>query len=303
MIKLIKPFLLFFLLLIATINPAAAETITLAWDPSPSPNISGYNVFYQENTSEFPFNGTSLPEGASPIAVDGPNSTSLEINFPDDGSIYYFAVTAVNDAGLESSFSNIVSTEWIPLLLAPTDSATVDTTVTFAWDLPPESYNVSFDLYYGTDPNLDPNAMAIIAPGTFSSNWPQFQLNVAIPLAILLSLLLAISSGRTKRLWHPVRVGLCVGIIVLQASCGGGGGGDDAAISPSTEVSSAVVPSEVAPEPSAAQFTEVVYDIYGTEYQITDLLPNTQYYWKIIAVDNWGFTYESIVQTFTTLND
>jgi hypothetical protein len=59
----------------------------------------------------------------------------------------------------------------------------------------------------------------------------------------------------------------------------------------------------VAPEPSTAQFTEVVPDIYGTEYQITDLQPDTQYYWKIVAVDNWGNTYESITQEFTTISN
>ena len=231
---------------------------------------------------------------------DGPNSTSQTLNLPDDGSIYYFTITAVSDAGQESSFSNIVATEWIPLLLAPTNSAAVDSAVTFVWNQPPANFKpstsiVSFDLIYGTDPNLDENAMAVTAPGTFNSNWPQFKFNVAVPLAILLFLLMAIRTGRVKRFWHPVRIGFCIGIFVLQASCGGGGGGD-------SEIPSTSVPDTIAPAPSPL-FTDVVTDINSTEYQITDLQPNTQYYWKVVAVDNWGITYESIVQRFTTVGN
>ena len=314
MIKLIKPFLLLLLLLAATAIPAAAKTITLAWDPSPSPGIAGYNLYYQENTSAFPFNGTSLPEGASPILLDGPNSTSQTLNLPDDGSIYYFTITAVSDAGQESSFSNIVATEWIPLLLAPTNSAAVGTAASFVWNQPPVNFKpstsiVSFDLIYGTDPNLDENAMAVVSPGTFNSNWPQFKFNVAVPLAILLFLLMAIRTGRVKRFWHPVRIGFCIGIFVLQASCGGGGGGDSEIPStsvpdtsvPDTSVPDTSVPDTIAPAPSPL-FTDVVTDIYATEYQITDLQPNTQYYWKVVAVDNFGITYESIAQKFATLS-
>ena len=50
-------------------------------------------------------------------------------------------------------------------------------------------------------------------------------------------------------------------------------------------------------------FTDVIYDINSTEYEINDLLPNTQYYWKVIAVDNFGVTYESVTQSFRTLAD
>ena len=303
MLNLIKSFLLLLLLLIATAIPAAAKTVTLDWVPSPSAGIDSYKVYYRTDTPTFPFNGTSLSEGASPIVVDG-STTSLAVDLPEDGSVYYFTITATNSTSSESSFSNIVASEWIPYLLAPTDNAAIRTAVTFVWDRPPSDYNVSFDLYYGTDPNLDPNAMAGTAPTTFNSNWPQFKLNVVVPLAILLSLLLAISSVRTKRLWRPVRVGFCIGVFVLQASCGGGGGGDDAAISPSPEVlPSEGAPSEVAPVPPPTPFTNVVPYIYGTEYQITALQPDTKYYWKVVAVDNWGNPYESLTYTFTTLSN
>ena len=164
----------------------------------------------------------------------------------------------------------------------------------FSWGLPPSSYTVSFDLLYGTDPSLEATTTSS-APGPFNFNWPQ---NITILLAILLSWPMIIIANRKKRMWQQIRVGLCLGIFVLQASCGGGGGGgsDDVEFSPDTST-----PGIVSPDPNAIPFTTVVIDILDTEYQITDLQPETQYYWKVIAVDNWGNPYESLTQSFTTL--
>jgi hypothetical protein len=316
------------LFLLGTVNISFAKDITLVWDPSPSPNIAGYNVYYQVNTSSFPFNGTELSEGASPINVGGPETSSLTINLPEDDNIYYFTVSAVNDAGLESSISNIAATEWIPALLAPAENATVDSAATFVWNQPPVNFKpstsiVSFDLIYGTDPNLNENAMAFTAPNFFNTDWPQPGFNVVTSLTIMLFLLMAIR----KSVWRPVRIGICIGVFVLQASCGGGGGGgdsDESEIMPNTSapvtsapvtsapvtsdpvtsdpVTSDPVTSDPVTDPSSL-FTNVITDIYATEYEVTDLQPSTQYYWKIIAVDNWGVTYESITQNFTTQSD
>ena len=109
-------------------------------------------------------------------------------------------------------------------------------------------------------------------------------------MLILLALLTLIRLDRTKRTWRPVRIGLFIGIIALQASCGGGGGDNE------------ILPSTSVPSTNAIPFTNVVTDIYDTEYQVDDLLPGTQYYWKIVADDNWGNTYESLTQSFRTLD-
>ena len=215
MTKSNKSLLLFLLLLIATAIPLSAKAATLTWDPSPSTEVIGYKVYYRVNTATFPFNGTSLSEGASPIAV---TKNYLTIDFPNDGNIYYFAVTAVSSTGLESSFSDIAASEWIPYLITPTNNAAVNTVVNFAWEPHPSGDYYSFDLYYSTDPNFNTSTTAFTAPRTFSSNWPPFTLNTSITFAVLLSLLLAmISTGRVKRLWHPVRVGVCIGVFVIQA--------------------------------------------------------------------------------------
>jgi hypothetical protein len=97
---------------------------------------------------------------------------------------------------------------------------------------------------------------------------------------------MAIRSGRVKRVWSPVRIGLCIGIFVIQASCGGGGGGDTIGATP--------------PATTEPQFTSVVTGISTTAYQATDLQPDSTYYWKIVAVDSQGYPYESLTQSFTT---
>ena len=98
--KLVKPCLLCLLVLISTAMPVSAETVTLLWDPSPSFGIAGYNIYYRTNTPNFPFKGTSLSEGASPVVVNSSVPPSLVIDLPEDGDIYYFTVTAFNSNGL-----------------------------------------------------------------------------------------------------------------------------------------------------------------------------------------------------------
>jgi hypothetical protein len=285
--KTVKPYLLCLLLLIATAMPVSAKTATLIWDPSPSFGTAGYNIYYRTYTPTFPFKGTSLSEGASPVVVNGSAVTSLVIELPEDGDIYYFTATAFNYNGLESRFSNIVASEWIPILLAPINNAIVDTVVTFKWDRPPTNYKpstsiVSFDLLYGTNPNSDDSAMAVSAPKTFDPKWAQFKLSIVLPLAVLLFLLMAIRHGFVKRFWQPVCIGFCIGLFSMQASCGGGGGSDDAEISAGTNI---------------------VTDIVATEYQITDLQADTRYYWKIVAIDNLGRHIVSLTQGFTTFGN
>jgi hypothetical protein len=270
--------------------PVAAKIATLVWDQNNESEVAGYNVYYKNNSPDFPFNGTNLSEGPSPIIVDGSANTSLSLNLPEDGNVYYFTASAIDYNGYESSFSNIVASEWIPSLHAPINNALTGTVVTFEWDQPPKNYKpstsiVSFKLVYGTDPNIDANAMAASVTNSSSSNRAQVQLSLAVSLAILLSYLIAVRYGFVKRIRHSVCVGIGIGILVLQAcfGCGGGDvGGDDGEISLSTNI---------------------ISDIYDTEYQIVDLQPDTRYYWKVVAVDNFGKRIVSLTQGFTTFGN
>jgi fibronectin type 3 domain-containing protein len=77
----------------AEVPPRFPCSLTLAWDPSDDPNVIGYRV-YEGRASEV---YTSV--------VDTSNSTTVVISNLDPGATYYFAVTAYDNAGLESQYS------------------------------------------------------------------------------------------------------------------------------------------------------------------------------------------------------
>lgn len=86
-----------------------AKDVTLAWDPNPaSDNVEYYRIYYDDDTSGPPYDGTGLNlDGinvASGFPLDG--GTTVKISGLNDNKIYYFAVTAVDGDGLESDYSN-----------------------------------------------------------------------------------------------------------------------------------------------------------------------------------------------------
>ena len=85
---------MFFLLYTFTNAPAA--DVSLIWDPSISPDVSGYKIYV----------GTSSGIYSAPITIG--NQTSYTVTGLSNGT-YYFAVTSFGLYGNESPFSNEVS--------------------------------------------------------------------------------------------------------------------------------------------------------------------------------------------------
>ena len=85
--------LIAFLWLLA--GSAFAGSVTLAWDASPSPGVTGYNVYYGTKSGEYEFvvEGIGLDLGV----------TIPELRF---GGIYFFVCTAFDRYGIESEYSN-----------------------------------------------------------------------------------------------------------------------------------------------------------------------------------------------------
>ena len=86
-----------------------AMDVTLAWDANTEPNLAGYKIYYDSDCSGEPYDGIGAVEGASPIDVE--NITEFTLHGLPNGQVHYFAVTAYNDEGLESGYSNEVSTQ------------------------------------------------------------------------------------------------------------------------------------------------------------------------------------------------
>jgi hypothetical protein len=80
----------------------------LAWDPnSPSENISGYRLYY--GTESRSYTGV----------IDITNGTLKKVSKLAKGYHYYFAVTAYNDAGEESDFSEELTVNTCTYKLSP----------------------------------------------------------------------------------------------------------------------------------------------------------------------------------------
>jgi Abnormal spindle-like microcephaly-assoc'd, ASPM-SPD-2-Hydin len=85
---------------------APTYSVSLSWNASTSPNISGYNIYravYTSSCGSFSMINPTLS-----------TSTSYTDSEVTDGTTYCYTTTAVNSSNQESSYSNIVSNIQIP---------------------------------------------------------------------------------------------------------------------------------------------------------------------------------------------
>jgi hypothetical protein len=85
------------LVVLLSIPQAFAGDVSLQWDPNSEADVIGYKVYY----------GTASRTYSAPISLG--RQTTYTVTGLAAGT-YYFAVTAFNNSGLESAFSNEVST-------------------------------------------------------------------------------------------------------------------------------------------------------------------------------------------------
>lgn len=86
----------YFVFLLACAS-AQAEFATFAWDPSPTPGLAGYRLYW----------GTS-PTTYDHVLMVPATMTQAAANGLLPGRAYYFAATALSTNGLESDYSNQV---------------------------------------------------------------------------------------------------------------------------------------------------------------------------------------------------
>ena len=106
--------ILFVIGLLAGSLPALAGDVALAWDAVSADDLAGYKVYY----------GTSSGSYLAPINVAANQTTcTVSSSYFQPGQMYYFAVTAYDDAGNQSDYSNQVSK------MIPTCDMNSDTTI------------------------------------------------------------------------------------------------------------------------------------------------------------------------------
>jgi List-Bact-rpt repeat protein/fibronectin type III domain protein len=79
---------------ISTETAHAASSVTLAWDPSASAGVAGYNIYYGPSTHTY----TNM--------VTAGNATNVTVSGLIGGATYYFAATAYDSFGVESDYSS-----------------------------------------------------------------------------------------------------------------------------------------------------------------------------------------------------
>ncbi len=104
---------------------ATAPSVTLAWDANPESGIAGYQMRY----------GTS--SGVYPNAIAPGTSTTATVPGLAEGMTYYFVVSAINQAGLQSPPSSEISyyvpvTPTVPIPEPPVAEVPANTAPVFA---------------------------------------------------------------------------------------------------------------------------------------------------------------------------
>ncbi len=105
--------------IMAFYGQAGATDYTLTWDANSEPDLAGYRVYYKANSS-------GQPSGDYDVKIDVGNVTSKTIKDLDSSVKYFFAVTAYDDSGLESDFSNEVSSTGTAVITSPDTGNTLN---------------------------------------------------------------------------------------------------------------------------------------------------------------------------------
>jgi len=283
---------LVFLVTLLWVSVSLGQTLSLEWDPNNDPNVAGYLVYYQDGSPQPPFVGEGALQGGSPIDT-GPDNF-LDLDLPDDGRVYYFAVTAYDDAGQESAYSNIVASRPRPVLLTPVRASQLaDPTVTFSWFHEVTDPQTTYTLIIGPEAEVG-EAGFFGYSGKPGSAWWLVALGMA---------------GGWFLVFRLRRGTLCQMLLVsilgasLVTACGGGGEFDDLINNgPSDE---STIPTDTGSLPDVEMPVVETFFISGISDQFIDVVglePGQTYYWKIVAVDGQGQEIESEVFHFTTAN-
>lgn len=118
--------ILAWLLSFTMVAASQARDVTLQWDANTETTVAGYKVYYNADSAGPPFSGTGTVGKV----------TSTTLTGLDPSKTYYFAVTAYDATGTESTYSNIVraaeATAPTVSITSPASGATISGTTSVA---------------------------------------------------------------------------------------------------------------------------------------------------------------------------
>lgn len=94
-----------FLITLLWSTSALSADVRLAWDPNSEPDLEGYGVYFRKGTPGPPYD---LAGNMALAELTNFNAPLFVVSGLEKGFKYYFAVTAYDTAGNESSFSTAV---------------------------------------------------------------------------------------------------------------------------------------------------------------------------------------------------
>jgi len=141
--------------LLITFSLVFSAEIRLAWDSSPDTEIAGYKLYY------------GRASGGYDAAIDIGNTSSYTLSVPKGK--YYIALTAYDNTGNESDFSNEVS--WPIQVLEPNGGGSIPSGSDQAIQWWASSEIVSFKLLYSMNSGTTWTLMTENIKGTRSYDW------------------------------------------------------------------------------------------------------------------------------------
>jgi hypothetical protein len=181
-----RRFWLFCPMLLSLVVPLFAGALVVSWNPNTEPDLAGYRVHY----------GTQ--PGTYTKTKDVGNVTSVTIDSLQEGSTYYFAVTAYDQSNNESDYSQEVSASVGGLQI---DIVADDTGVELTWSAVSEADQ--YDIYYGEHPGtISETPQASV---TATTNW-QDPAPEARPMQGRYYLVKAVAGGQVVHTFDKVGV-------------------------------------------------------------------------------------------------
>ena len=158
-----KTIILLIMLLFGGAGVFAGE-LTLSWDQNAETDLAGYKIHYGPNSGNYT---NSINVG---------NNIIYTVDNLTEGQRYYFAVTAYDNSGNESDYSqevNAVVSVTDNLAPSPpviTNTNVADKRITVAWNNSPESDVAGYKVYYGTTPGNYSNTILVGNATTYTTN-------------------------------------------------------------------------------------------------------------------------------------